>query len=297
MAEHEGTEESTPKISVVIVSWNVRELLQRNLARLFSLSCRYPFEVFVVDNASHDGSAQTVRAEFPHVRLIVNDRNAGFARANNQALRLARGETIILLNPDMRVDEGALEAAHDQLTTDKSIGVLGIRLTDDSGRPIGSVRRFPDFVSQLVVILKLGHLFPKLLAHYLYADFDYGVSQDVDQVRGSFFAFRRELLDTVGYLDDGFFVWFEEVDYCLRVKAAGLRVRYFAGATARDFVGRSAAQMTHFEKQRIFTASMIRYFDKHQPRWQGIVLRIARPFGLAMALGADGWKKLNAARK
>ena len=235
----------SPDISIIIVSWNVRELLRANLSRLLSLHSPYKSEIFVVDNDSHDGTAYMVRNEFPSVHLITNNWDAGFAGPNNQALRLAEGKVVILLNPDMLVEEGALEKTYDKLMAEKDIGVLGIKLLNKEGQPIGSVRRLPDFLSQLAIILKLGHIFPKVLDHYMYKDFDYAKSQDVDQVRGSFFAFRRELLDSVGYLDAGYHIWFEEVDYCLRAKQKGLRIHYFAEATARDYVGKGVAQMKH----------------------------------------------------
>ncbi len=277
------------QMSVVIVSWNVRELLRANLTRLFSLATPLEFEVFVVDNGSHDGTARMVREEFPRVKLITNDWDAGFAGPNNQALRLAKGEVAVLLNPDMLVEPGALEMTYEKLLRDRSIGVLGIRLVGQNGKPINSVRRFPDVWSQLLILLKLGRAFPNLLGRYMFSDFDYGRSQDVDQVRGSFFAFRRELLDTVGYLDDGFHIWFEEVDYCRRVRAKGLRIRYAAEATARDYVGRSVSQMKRRETQKIFGASMVRYFRKHHPGWRVALLETTRPFGLAAAAAADGW--------
>jgi len=276
-----------PKISVIIVTWNVRDLLKANLERLFSIPCKYPFEVFVVDNASHDGSAKMVRENFPQVHLIMNDWDAGFAGPNNQALRLAKGEVVLLLNPDMLVEEGALEVTYDKLMADMSIGVLGVRLENTDGTPIQNVRRFPTFTSQLAILLKLGHVFPSLLRKYLYQDFDYTTSQEVDQVRGSFFAFRRELLETVGYLDAGYHIWFEEVDYCKRAQAHGLRIWYETGGRATDYVGRSMAQMKHLEKQRIFTASMVRYFKKHHPWWQMMIIALLRPVGLGFALGAD----------
>lgn len=279
-------------ISIVIVTWNVRELLRANLTRLLALPSKYTFEIFVIDNHSHDGTAYMVRQEFTSVHLITNNWDAGFAGPNNQALRLARGKVVILLNPDMLVEDGALDAAYEKLLAEPSIGVLGIKLLDKAGQPIASVRRYPDFWSQLVIILKLGYLFPKLLDHYLYKDFDYSISQDVDQVRGSFFAFRRELLDTVGYLDAGYHIWFEEVDYCLRAKQHGLRVHYLADVTARDYVGKGVAQMKHLEKQKIFTASMIRYFKKWHPFWQVAVLSMARPVGLLAAWMADVRKSL-----
>lgn len=275
------------QVSVIIVTWNVRELLRANLARLFSLATPLEFEVIVVDNGSHDGTARMVRTEFPEVRLITNDWDAGFAGPNDQALRLAKGEVVVLLNPDMLVEPGALETAHAKLMRDRSIGVLGIRLVGRDGKPINSVRRFPDVWSQLCILLKLNHLFPRLLDRYHRADFRYDLSQDVDQVRGSFFAFRREMLETVGDLDSGYHIWFEEVDYCKRVREAGLRVRYCAEATAQDYVGRGVAQMSHWEKQRIFTASMVRYFRKWHPGWRAWLIAAARPIGLLAALAAD----------
>jgi len=109
----------------------------------------------------------------------------------------------------------------------------------------------------------------------------------VDQVRGSFFAFRRELLETVGYLDAGFHIWFEEVDYCRRAKAAGMRVWYESSVSATDYVGRGMAQMKHLEKQLIFSASMIRYFKKYHPWWQTLLLQLTRPIGLTLSFAAD----------
>ncbi len=280
---------SQPQLSIIIVTWNVRELLRANLARLFSLSSACSFEVFIIDNASHDGTAYMVRNEFPRATLITNAWDAGFAGPNNQALRLAKGEVVILLNPDMLVEEGALDVTYKTLMEDPSIGVMGIKLLGQNGKPINSVRRDPDVWSQLGILLKLPHLFPHLNQRYLYTDFDYERTQDVDHVRGSFFAFRRELLRTVGYLDAGYHLWFEEVDYCKRVRQTGMRIRYVADAFAHDYVGKGFEQMKRLETQRIFSKSMIRYFHKWQPGWRPILLTLARPIGLVAAAGADVW--------
>ena len=285
-----------PQVSVIIVSWNVREHLRANLARLFSLPAAVSFEVLVADNGSVDGTTRMVRTEFPQVKLIANDYNAGFAAANNRALRLAQGEVCLLLNPDMALEPGALEVAHRTLSGDQAIGVLGVRLVGAFGRPVPSVRRFPDFASQLAILLKVGYLFPAALERYLAAGFDYSRSQDVDQVRGSFFAFRRELLATVGYLDEDYFIWFEEADWCRRVRQFGYRVRYCAEATAVDLAGRSFVQVPHGRKQAIFTRSMATYFLKHGELWQYGLLMLLRPFAIAAASVVDlmRWcKKIN----
>jgi GT2 family glycosyltransferase len=275
MAKHE------PQLSIVIVSWNVRELLRANLQRLQDLPDAVSREVFVVDNDSADGSVEMVRGEFPRVRLIHNDWNAGFAKANNQAFAHARGEVIIMLNPDMIVEPGALEKVHRELMTDESVGVVGIKLIGHEGRPISNVRRFPDFRSQLLLLLKLDRLWPAAMERYLAKGFDYDRTADVDQVRGAFFAFRRELLRRIGSLDERYFVWFEEVDYCRRVHQAGLKVRYLADAQAKDLVGRSFSQAGLAWKQRRFTDSMVKYFFRWHPAWQASVLMALRPAVLA----------------
>jgi hypothetical protein len=279
--------EPIPKISIITVSWNVRELLRANLNRLLSLPDQATREIIVVDNDSSDGSAEMVRREFPTVRLIRNDWNAGFGKSNNQGLENARGDIVVLLNPDMLVDHGALDRVYSELMADKEIGVLGIRLIGEDGHPISNVRRFPDFKSQLALLLKLNRLWPKVMDSYMANDFDYNRSADVDQVRGAFFAFRRDLLETVGKFDERFFIWFEEVDFCRRVHACGLKVRYLADATAHDFVGRSFAQTGRLTKQRYFTKSMGQYFAKWHPAWQTLVIKGCRPIALVMVAAAD----------
>ena len=252
-----------PKISVVIVSWNVCELLRQNLAQLFALRHDdFPVEVFVVDNGSKDGSAHMVRDEFPWVHLVQNDYNAGFAKACNQAIRMAKGDVILLLNPDTRVESGTLELTHRQLMEHRDIGVFGVRLLDEKGDVVRSVRRDPTLRDQLAVFLKLPHFFPNINDRYLATDFDYAVSQDVEQIRGSYFAFRREILQYVGMLDERFFIWFEEVDFCRRVRGNDLRIRYCAEAVCRDFVGKSFAQVSVWKKQRMFFTSAWTFFWK-----------------------------------
>lgn len=280
------------QISIVIVSWNVRQLLEANLRKIFSLNPTVTFEVVVIDNGSTDGSAHMVRDEFPQVKLIQNDWDAGFSFACNQGLRVTAGEICVLLNPDMLLQAGVLERTYQELTTDKTIGVLGVKLCSADGKPIQSVRRFPDLGSQLAVVLKLVRFFSKLNRHYMAADMDYGISQDVDQVRGSYFAFRRELLSSIGYLDEGYHLWFEEVDFCKRVQNSGMRIRYDASVSCHDFVGKGFAKMKHGEKQVIFTASMQRYFSKWHSWWQGALIAIARPFGIVVAHCADLYERV-----
>jgi len=262
-----------PQISLIIPSFNTREILKNNLVSLFKISESFSFEVIAVDNGSNDRSAAMVREEFPQVHLIQNDWNSGFAHAVNQGLRAAKGEVFILLNTDMVVGEDVLKKTFEILINQKEIGVLGVRLLKEDGTVLSSVRRDPDFWSQLAILFKLPHFFKlKSIEHYLAKDFNYEKSGEVEQVRGSFFAFRRDVLEKVGFFDEkNFFFWFEEVDFCRRVRQAGYKVWYEAGVSGLDLVGRSVKQLSLGKKQAIFFRSLANYFFKWHSWWQGAV--------------------------
>jgi len=282
-----------PQISLIIPSFNTRELLKNNLESLFKLNCRFPFEVIVVENGSSDGSAKMVREEFPQVELIQNDWNSGFAHACNQGLRVAQGEVLILLNTDMVVQTGTLEKVFEVLNERKEIGVIGVKLLKEDGSILSSVRRDPDFWSQLAILLKLPHFFSKLVDNYLFKDFDYQKSAEVEQVRGSFFAFRREVLDKVGFFDEkNFFFWFEEVDFCRRVRQVGLKVWYEASVSCLDLVGQSIKNVTSLrKKQAIFSRSLTNYFFKWHSWWQGAVFFCLRPLVIVLSFLVDLWRR------
>lgn len=266
------------ELSIIIVNWNVRDLLQANLARLFSLTSSHGFEVIVVDNGSEDGSVAMVKEQFPHVHLIRNEGNRGFAYAVNQGLRVAKGSVLLLLNPDMLVNEGAIDHTVETLMRQMDIGIMSVLLKREDGTVVASVRRDPQFVDQLAILLKLPHLFPKVIDYYLAKDFDYTRSQNVDQVRGSFFAFRRDVYEKIGPFDaKNFFIWFEEVDFCKRVRQAGYRIWYSAEVTCTDLVGRSFRQRTARWKQYHLSRSMAYYFKKWQPAWQAMIIFALRP--------------------
>ena len=283
--------EQGPQISLIIVSWNVREILKQNLARLFALPSAVTFEVLVVDNGSEDGSAKMVREEFPQVHLIQNDYNSGFSHACNQGLKRATGEVLVLFNPDMLMGEGVLEHTYQTLTRQKDIGVMGVKLLSNDGAVVESVRRDPGFADQLCVLMKVPHVLPKVVDHYLAKGFDYDTSQNVDQVRGSYFAFRRDVMEKIGMLDQAFFVWFEEIDFCRRARAAGYRIWYSAEVSCIDLVGRAFKQIPARVKQFHFGNSMRTYFKKWHPRWQTLVIGGLLPLVVLLGLAHDLWRK------
>ena len=278
---------STPKLSIFIINYKVRELLRENLRALHADSFFNELEIIVVDNGSNDGVGKMIREEFPGTILILNDYNSGSSHAVNQALRVATGEVLLWLNPDMKVHPGCLQKTHDTLIADKTIGLFGAKLIDASGKPIGSVRRDPSFLDQLAIVLKLPHLFPHLFNRYLYKEFDYEISQEVPQIRGSYFAFRLDVMEQVGGFDESFFIWFEEVDYCRRVRQVGYRIYYCAEALCEDLVGQSFRQVCVRKKQRLLMRSLVTYFDKWHPWWQARILWCFTPFAIGAGIIID----------
>lgn len=269
-------------LSIIIVSWNVREKLKDNLRALFE-SQYVNFEVFVVDNDSRDGSAEMVKKEYPKVRLIANQENLGFARANNQAIREASGRYILLLNPDMRVFDDTLSNIVSWLNWHERAWVAGCKLVDENSRIVKQARRFPALLDQLAIIFKIPHLLPAILNKYLINDFDYGKAGVVDTIRGGFFMIRAETVKKIGLLDERFFLWFEEVDYCRRVKLAGGEVWYSSAAECIDLVGQSFKQLKLVVKQRYFRDSMLKYFKKWHSPLEYWLLRLAWPAGILAA--------------
>lgn len=290
-------------LSIIIVSWNVREKLKENLKAIFKASPHHSlclpdrqdsqgegsidFEVFVVDNNSSDGSAEMVKSEFSDVKLITNQENFGFAKANNQAIKKAQGNFILLLNPDMKVFPDTLVNMINWMRENKQASVAGCCLVDEAGNTIKHVRKFPRLSDQFAIALKLPHLFSGVLNDYLRADFDYGQPAKVDSIRGGFFMIKRETIEKIGLLDERFFLWFEEVDYCKRVKNSGGQVWYTPTVKCVDYIGQSFLQVKRGTTQIYFCDSMLKYFKKWHPSWQRCVLKLVWPVGMLLTYLGD----------
>jgi len=292
-------------LSIIIISWNVREKLKENLKAIFKTSPQpspsqgegdIEFEVFVVDNNSADSTVDMVRKEFPQVKLIANQENLGFAKANNQAIKQARGDFILLLNPDMRVMSDTLEKTVHWMRENKQASVAGCCLVDEQGNIVKHVRKFPTVWDQLAIVSKLPHIFPFLLNKYLCVNFDYSKPAKVDSVRGGFFMIRRALTPStspttasrergdrmLSLFDERYFLWFEEVDFCRRVKQAGSEVWYTPAAKCIDYVGQSFKQLPRGQAQKYFRDSMLKYFKKWHSERGYWILRIAWPIGMLL---------------
>lgn len=252
-------------LSICIVNYNVCNFLKICLESLYSYKLeKLAFEVIIVDNASKDDSAQMVRNEFPQARLTVLDRNAGFAAANNVALRQAKGDFLFLLNPDTKICEKSLHILVEYLTNNPECGIAGPRLLNEDGSIQNGLRRFPTCNVILFRNTPLKNLsyFKRRIDEYHMRNFDLKKSAYVDQVSGAAMMFSRNVFDKIGYLDERFYIYFEEVDFCRRAHDLGLKVRYVAEASIFHFGGKSAVQLNSKIKY-IHMESQIKYLRKH----------------------------------
>ena len=276
--------------SIVIVNWNVRDLLRRCLTSI-SAPGRAELDVTVVDNGSSDGSCDMLRAEFPSVRLIANDANRGFPAANNQGLAASGGRYIMVLNPDTEIVGDALARMLAYLEAHHEVGALGPQLLNPDGSHQSSRRRFPTFATALFESTWLQSRAPRgVLRRFYVEDVPAGATQEVDWLTGACIVVRREVLQQVGGFDESFFMYSEELDWCKRIKSAGWKIVYLPEAQVVHHVGKSSEQAVA-ARHIHFQTSKVRYFRKHHGQ---LTAGLLRAFLLAMYLWQIGLEAVKA---
>jgi len=275
-------------LSIIIVNWNVKKLLEKCLNSIFKNVDGLDYEVWVVDNNSADGSREYLKSLIGHnenLKVILNEQNIGFAKANNQALKEAQGEFVLLLNPDTEIIGDALQKTVQFMQYNQDCGVLGSKLIGRDDKIQKSVRSFPTIPSQVMIFLKFHRLFykVKILKDYFQTDFNYEKVSEVDQVMGAFLMTKKEVLEKVGLLDEKFWLWFEEVDFCKRVKEEGYKIIYYPNAAIFHHGAQSFRQMLSCPKQRTYNRSTIYYFKKHSRFISYWPLLILNPISLLLA--------------
>ena len=210
-------------LSIVIVSWNVRDLLRCCLASLTHGARSLAVETLVVDNASSDGSAAMVRSDFPNAILIENEENLGFTRANNQALERSTGRHVLLLNPDTEVNPGALTAMVRFLDAHAHVGAVGCRLLNSDGSPQTSWFRFPVPLSRYFEKLPFYSRLPRYVLKIRdgHPEITENGARRVDIVKGACLMIRRTAADQVGLLDENSFLYADDIDWCIRTRRKG----------------------------------------------------------------------------
>lgn len=251
-------------LSIIIVNWNTRDYLRRCLASIEANRPRFDHEVIVVDNASPDGSADMVRDEFPAAHLIANDGNLGYAAGNNQGVEIAAGRYLLLLNPDVEVKPGALDALVEFAEGHPDAAAVGCRLIGEDGQVQRSLRSFPEPWGVLCDYLKLSKVFPRSrrFASYRMTWFDYDREMEVDQPMGSCLLISRKAIDEIGMFAEEFPIFFNDVDWLYRAKQKGWKVEFTPSAEVLHAGGASTCQRRP-EMVRESHRSMKLFYEKH----------------------------------
>lgn len=280
-----------PTLSVVIVSWNVADLLAACL-RSVAATCPPDTEVIVVDSASSDDTVRRIRAEFPHVKLLEQSENVGFSRGNNLGLAAARGAFLMLLNPDTELLDDAVSVLVNYVTAHPEVGIAGPRTLNPDGSVQSTRRRFPTPRLAAFESTWLERFAPRRwIDSYAVRDAADEDTAPVDWVQGSCLLARREVFDQIGGLDEGFVMYSEELDWCRRAKDAGWSVAYVGAARIIHHGGQSSAQVpaaTHIR----FNQSKLRYFRKYHGRSTAQALRFVLLANFAAQIAVEGAKWL-----
>jgi GT2 family glycosyltransferase len=263
--------ETTPfEFSIVIVTYNNVDTIVKCLKSLAGALAGYNSQIFVIDNFSTDGTAGALKAFakkrrlFSHLVIDFNTENLGYTKAVNQGLHKARGNFILILNPDVILFASTLRLLHHKLEDDESIGIVAPQLLNTDGTIQPSCRYFPRKVDVVFKVLSLDRLFPDIFGfrRWYMPDFDFNSSRDVDQPQGAFLLVRKEVVDLVGFFDETFFMFFSDVDYCYRVRQSGWRIHFCAEASALHQQGASVFQ---FRPRMIVSShrAFVQYFSKY----------------------------------
>jgi GT2 family glycosyltransferase len=286
--------EADPIVSVVIVSFNTRDMLRDCLNTLQRATGGLTAETIVIDNASSDQSADMVAAEFPQVHLLRSDVNLGFAAANNRCFAIARGRYIVLLNSDAFPQPDALSRSIQHMEEHREVGLAGGILVGRNEKRQPSARMFPSPLNELLMLSGLADSFPKsrFFGRFDFTWADLTRPMAVDWIPGAYTIIRRSVLERVGFFDERFFFYYEEVDLCRRVKAAGSEVWYWPDVVVVHLGGESAKRVKHHAMSRSSQLLLWRmragllYYRKHHGALGAWTLRLIETW----------WNRLRALR-
>jgi hypothetical protein len=252
-------------LSIIIVNYNVKEFLQNLLHSIDKAATNYSTEIFIVDNASDDGSVELIKEKFPGIKLITNSKNAGFGKANNQALRQVKGKYILLINPDAIVGEDTFNKMISFFETNSEAGLAGCKiLNPDGSLQLACRRSFPGPWTSFCKVTGLSRLFPKsrLFARYNLTYLDENKTYEVDAVSGSFMMMKKDVYEKVGGFDEDFFMYGEDLDLSYRIQKAGYKVFYVHETQIIHYKGESTKRSS-LDETKVFYDAMHLFVKKH----------------------------------
>uniref|UniRef100_A0A7C6EJN9 Glycosyltransferase n=1 Tax=candidate division WOR-3 bacterium TaxID=2052148 RepID=A0A7C6EJN9_UNCW3 len=271
-----------PEISIVIVNYNVKHFLEQCLMAIKKARHNLNIEIIVVDNASVDGSQTMVKKKFPDVILIENNQNLGFAKANNKALKIARGKYILILNPDTLIQEDTLLALKTFLDEHPDVSATGCKLINPDGSfQVASRRSIPTPWVAFTKIVGLSRIFPKskIFGRYNMTYISPDMESEVDVLSGSLMMVRSEILKKVGYFDEDYFMYGEDIDLCYKIKKIGGKIYYTPRTKAIHYKGESTKK-GEFSYITNFYSSMLIFIDKHFKDHYSIFVKLLLKTGI-----------------
>jgi GT2 family glycosyltransferase len=257
-----------PQVSIIIVNWNTKDLLRDCLRSIYSNTPCLEFDVFVVDNFSSDGSVDMIESEFPQVNLIKNGQNLGYSKANNQAIKIAKGKYILLLNPDTFILDKAINKTVDFLEANSKVGVVGCKTLNSDGTFQQSWARFPDFRTilfgrdTLKTALSTFNIWRRI-ARKIGENNACVFTTKVDWVMGHFMMVRRMVIDRVGLLDENNFMFGEEFEWCYRIAKNGWQIWFLSEAAIIHYGGQSTFRCPKEEVILWHLLGDYNYFYRH----------------------------------
>lgn len=252
-------------LSIIIVNYNVKEFLQNLIHSICRAGEKIKYEIIIVDNASDDGSVEFLREKFSELKLIVNEKNLGFSKANNIGLKYAQGKYILLLNPDTIVQEDTFEKMINFFETTPDAGMAGCKILNPDGTlQLACRRSFPGPWTSFCKVTGLSGLFPnsRLFARYNLTYLNEDQTYEVDAISGSFMMIKREAYEKVGNLDEQFFMYGEDLDWCYRMQKAGYKVYYVHNTTIIHYKGESTRRSS-IDETKFFYNAMHLFVKKH----------------------------------
>lgn len=263
-------------LTIIIPEYNTKDILSQCLRSIFLQTKKINFEVIVVDNASNDGSFTMVKKHFPLVRIIRNNKNLGFAKANNQALKLSRGKYILFLNSDTIILNRAIEGSLKFIKNTNEASILGCQLLDQTGKiqpsggffpTLGRVFNWMFFIDNLAVI-------SKIIKPYQQTRLDFFKKiQTCDWLTGAYLMVKKQVIKAIQGFDEKFFMYSEEIDFCYRAKKAGFKVYFYPGAQVVHLKGKSSQE--GFKEAVLGEYLGIKkFFYKHKAKWQLSLLKL-----------------------
>lgn len=278
-------------LSIIILNYNTKEITKQTVESVINTTKNIDYEIFLLDNGSSDGSIEFFQEEYEqalNINLIFNDENLGFSKANNQAIKKAKGKYVLLLNSDTIVKEECIVKCMDYMDKHPQVGALGPKIVLADGSLDHACKRgFPTPSASLYYILNLEKFFPKSekFGRYRMSHLSNDEINEVDALTGAFMMVRKEVVEKIGALDERFFMYGEDLDWCYRIKEAGWKIIYYPESLLIHLKGQSSRKKRRYKTIYQFHKTMLQFYNKHYLKKYNIFVTAFVYFGVILKMG------------